>query len=259
MSKAKMIAAALVAVATVWAVGVPATLAADATVGADVNSAYVWRGLTFNDGLVVQPSVDVAHESGLGLNVWGNFDVDDYDGAVEDGEFSEIDLTASYALPIEVVDLSVGYIEYLFPGVTATDDAGVPTGAAEGTREVYVSVGKGFGDFSTGVDVYYDFDEVDDFYGKASVGYSIAVSEELSAELSAGIGYAGEDFAAYYAGGTDSGFFDWDTSLSLAYALTESVELGAFVTYTDSVDDDALPDESVDTDVYGGASVYYSF
>ena len=32
---------------------------ADVTTAIDVNSAYVWRGITFNDGVVVQPSVDV--------------------------------------------------------------------------------------------------------------------------------------------------------------------------------------------------------
>ena len=51
--------------------------AADVSAALDLNSAYMWRGLTFNDGLVAQPSIDVAAPHGIGINVWGNFDIDD--------------------------------------------------------------------------------------------------------------------------------------------------------------------------------------
>ena len=64
----------------VLAVGLASTpaWAAEATAGLDLNSAYVWRGQTFNDGFVAQPSIDVATEIGIGVNVWGNLDIDDY-------------------------------------------------------------------------------------------------------------------------------------------------------------------------------------
>ena len=65
-------------------------MAASATAAVDINSAYVWRGITFNDGLVIQPSIDVAADNGLGINVWGNYDIDDYDNTLDDKEFSEI-------------------------------------------------------------------------------------------------------------------------------------------------------------------------
>lgn len=224
--------------------------AADVTVGADVNTAYMWRGLTFNDEGVIQPSVDISHDSGLGLNVWGNWDLGDYDGAVESAQFSEIDITASYAIPVEGLDLSVGVIAYTFP----------QGGADSNTHEAYVDAGVGLtDDLSVGVAVYYDFDEVEDFYGNASAAYGIPVNDELSLEVSGSIGYAGDDFAAIYAGGTDGGFFDWNAKLSAAYAASETVELGAFVAYTDNVDSDALPSAAQDVDVYGGGSVYYSF
>ena len=107
--------------------GVLPASAADATAGADVVSAYVWRGITFNDGLVVQPYVDVAAGNGFAINVWGNYDIDDYDNTLDENEFSEVDLTLSYALPIEPVDITIGHIEYLFP-----------TGGS-GTSEVFLS------------------------------------------------------------------------------------------------------------------------
>lgn len=220
--------------------------AAEVTVGADVNSAYVWRGITFNDGFVVQPSVDVAGPGGFGFNVWGNFDLDKYEvggeTVVDSGDFSEVDLTLSYAIPVEGFDLGIGLIEYLFPG-------------AEGsTREVYVEAGYDLGSgFGIGAFVAYDFDEVDDVYGNISLTYGYEVDENLSFELGALIGAAGEDASA----GEDSGLHEWQVSLSAAYALNDATELGAFIAYTDAVDDDVLAD--TDVNAYGGISLYYSF
>lgn len=47
-----------------------------ATVGADVLSQYIFRGVALsNDSAVIQPSVTVAF-AGFALNMWGNFDTD---------------------------------------------------------------------------------------------------------------------------------------------------------------------------------------
>lgn len=249
MSKAIKIFTAAVGLAALCGLTIPTSRAADVTIGADLASAYVWRGLTFNDSFVLQPSVDVALPANFGFNVWGNFDLDDYEeGGIESGDFQEVDLTLSYAIPEDWdrVDLGIGLIEYLFP------DAGPDSS----TREVYgdVSVALtdnlGLGGFFT-----YDFDEVDDYYASVSLSYGYAVNEELSLEAAGLIGFAGEDFAA----GGESGAHEYNISLSAAYALNETTELGAFIAYTDAVDDDVLPDEARDVDVYGGISAYYSF
>ena len=113
--------------------------AADVTVGTDINSAYVWRGITLNDSFVAQPSIDIAAPNGIGLNIWGNFDLDDFeiDGEeqIDSGNFSEIDLTLSYAVPLDMdgVELSMGIIEFLFPDADGS------------TREVYANLGVDLG------------------------------------------------------------------------------------------------------------------
>jgi len=223
-------------------------LAAEATVGADVVSAYVWRGITFNDSLVVQPSLDVAHPSGIGFNVWGNYDARDGDidgdgvNDVSGDDFQEIDLTVSYAIPVEGFDLSVGLIDYTFPG------------GGSSTLETYVSGGVALGEYvSLGLTGYYDVDEVEDYYLSASVGVTLPLTKSLGLDLGASAGYAGEDMSA----GTDSGFHDYNFSAATAIPLAESVELGMFVAYTGSFDDDVLPDQEVD--LYGGVGVYHSF
>ena len=159
--------------------------AADVTVALDTNTAYVWRGLTFNDGFVLQPSLDVA-ANGFNFNVWSNFDLDDYDGAVDSGEFSEVDLTASYTHSIGPVEANIGIVEYLFPA------------GGDSTGEVFLGLSLDVGaGFSLGSTLYYDFDQVDDFYVIANVGYSYSINEPTTLGFSGAISYAGEDFAEF--------------------------------------------------------------
>ncbi len=224
--------------------------AADATATVDLNSAYVWRGYTFNDGLVAQPSIDVTNDKGLGINVWGNFDLDDYNGAVDENNFSEVDLTLSYSHSFNKLDTGVGIIEYLFP-------AGLP-----GTREIYGSLGYPIiGGFSAGLTIYYDVDEIHDYYADVAVDYSYDFSEALNLGIGASISYCGEDWANFYANttGLDSGFHDYKLYASISYTINDAWSVGANINYTDSADDNVLPDENVDVKTFGGISASYSF
>ena len=225
--------------------------AATATAALDVNSAYVWRGLTFNNGLVLQPSMDVSH-NGFAFNVWGNYDIDDYDGAIRENRFSEVDLTGSYATTLGGVDISVGIIHYLFP--EASDDAD------SHTTELFAGLGYELGGgFAISTKLYWDIDAVSDYYLTAGIGYTYELNDKTSLGLSAMIGYAGDDFTAYYAGGTDSGFFNYTLTASAKYMVTEAFGIGASINVADNLDDDALPDAAVHTNVFGGISLTYTF
>ncbi|RJQ65195.1 MAG: MltA-interacting MipA family protein [Desulfobacteraceae bacterium] len=230
--------------------------AADATAALDLNSAYVWRGITLNDGLVAQPSLDVS-KNGFGLNVWGNYDIDDYDNTLDDNDFQEIDLTAYYSFNIDKLDFTVGVINYVFPS------SGLPA-----TLELYGTVGTTLaGGLSIALGFYYDVDEVESFYSDLSLSYAMNLSDKLGLEVGAKVGYAGEDFAEYYStAATDGGFYDYGFSLILTYAVNDALSVGANINYTNSVDDDVLPDADVasgvygvDTKVYGGVSIAYTF
>ncbi len=242
------------AVAMVTLVGMAVTpaVAADATAAIDIASAYVWRGQTFNDGVVLQPSVDVAAKSGFGINVWGNYDVDDYDGTLNSHEFSEIDLTVSYGTTFGKLDVGVGAIGYFFPA------------GAEETWELYLSVGMPIvGGLSAALDIYYDVDAVDEFtYSTLSLAYAIDITEKIGLELGGSIGYAGEKFAEN-AGGEDGGLYDYTLSASLGYTITEALSASAGVTYVNALDDDNLPDVDdgglEDTNIVFAVGVAYAF
>ena len=153
----------------------------------------------------------------------------------------------SYTFNLDPVEIGIGYIEYLFPAGGA------------GTRETYLSIGVPIvGGLSLGAAAYYDFDEVEGLYGNVSLTYGADLTDCLGLEVSAAAGYADEDFAEAY-GGADGGLFDLSCSLSLSYAVTDALSLGAGITYVDTLDDDVLLEDLVDSDVYGGVSVAYAF
>jgi hypothetical protein len=246
------------ATALILLFGIAATpvLAADATAAIDVNSAYVWRGLTFNDGVVIQPSIDVAAKNGLGINVWGNYDISDYNNSLDENEFSEIDLTVSYGFTVSKLDIAVGAIEYTFPAIDPEGDGVGENFTA--TTELYVSLGMPIvGGLSAGLNIYYDIDALDAFsYANLSLSYAYNINDKLSLEAGASAGYAGEDFAVAN-GGTDGGLYDYTLSLSLGYTINDAWSVSASINYTDSLDKDNLPEQ--DTNTYGGIGVAYAF
>jgi len=216
-------------------VSAPAVRAAEATVGVDVNSAYVFRGVTFNDGFVAQPYLEV---SGLPIDigVWGNLDIEDYDGAVDGGQFSEIDIYGSYTLPIEAVDASIGYTEYTYPQ------------GAEADREISLSLGLDT-ILAPSLGIFYGLDGgiEENVYLEAGVGHDIAVSEDIGLSLGAVVGYLDPKDG-------ESGFHQYALSASLSYQF---VSLG--VTYYGQIDDDVLTDDAYDVEVVGTLGLSYSF
>jgi len=220
---------------------VAAAGAAEATAGADFVSAYVWRGITLNDGRAVQPYVDVAADR-LSINVWGNYDIEDYGGTLDENEFSEIDLSLSYAFSSEKMDLRIGHMEYLFPN------------GGPGSREVFLSAHISNSEhLSAGIAAYYDYDEIDDYYLSATLAYDVALSGDAGMTASATAGYAGDDFSI----GPEKGWHEYTLSLNASYPFGDGFELSAFIAYTDTLDEDVLPEQ--DVDYFGGGGFSWKF
>ena len=240
-----------------WWVGMLAALAspataADATLQADVFSAYVWRGITLNADPVFQPTLDVALPKGFGLTVWGNMDLGDNNGKLEAGEFSETDFTISYGYSVGALSLTAGCIEYLYPHQTNE------VGALHGTRDVYGGLDFDLGlGFAASAYLYYDVEEVKDLYANAGVSYSYTCPANVTTEVGASVGYAGKDWAVYNSHGTAGGFHEYTVTLAARYPITDAMELGAQIAYTGSLDEDVLPDQ--ETHLYGGGTLGYTF
>lgn len=82
-----------------------------AKVSFEMASAYVFRGATYNDGVVLQPCVEGSWRF-LKLGAWANYDVNDYSGALEDDQLSEVDLYALISIKAGVVNVEAGYRKY---------------------------------------------------------------------------------------------------------------------------------------------------
>jgi hypothetical protein len=238
--------------------------AADATLQADVLSAYVWRGQVLNDELVVQPSLTAETDYGLSLNVWGNFNTTDRVSPENEREFSEIDLNAAYSRRVSFFTLGVGFYQYLFPNQTVTDDVTSNSAAALPTREVYVSAALEDVILQPTLTVYYDVDAVNGFYGSLGISHSFELTKELSLDLSASIGAADSEYNSVYFGVDEDALNDGNARASVSYALMESLTLTGYIQYTTLLDSDIKDAADVtyfnEGDiVWGGGSLAYSF
>jgi len=224
--------------------------AADVSATADFASAYIFRGATFNDGLVMQPGVAISglpipEEYGsVTLGTWANFDINDIGGGQQ---FSEVDYYVTYALPIEAVDLSTTYTEYTYPNSETDPD-----------REVALAVGKAIGETGLypSLTVNYGLDGgiEEAWYIQGGLGYSKDLTEALS--MSAGVKVA---YAIDSPSTGEDGFNDATASLGLAYALTENWSLKGSVNYVAQLDDDVLTDDQYDEPFYGTLGVGCDF
>jgi hypothetical protein len=196
-------------------------------VSVDLVSAYVFRGTTYNSDPCLQPGVK-ATLGLLELGAWGNVDIGDYDNQLDDNNLSEVDLSLWCSLPIEAVDVALGFIEYTYPGGHTSDD-----------REVCAEVGKDVG-VELGLLACYGVGGAADktAYGEVSAGREFLPIEDVDLGLNLGVtlGYLLPDE------GPD-GFPCWTASAGLRYGM---VSCG--VTYIGQIDEDVLPDYVPATD-----------
>jgi uncharacterized protein (TIGR02001 family) len=207
------------------------------SMSADLASAYVFRGATFNDGLVLQPGLEIGGLP-VTVGVWANFDIDDYDGALADSQFSEIDIYAGYDLG---AGFGLGYCEYTYPGAEAEADREISLSyEADLPGAPSISINYGIGG---GIDK--------SLYVELGVSQDVEASEDLTISLAAAVGYADPDEG-------ESGFSHYTVSAS-----TSIGPVGIGLNYVGQIDDDVLPDVedggSYDTDFFATIGVSKEF
>lgn len=212
------------------------------SVGANIASAYVFRGETRNDGIVAQPWVDIATSFGLNLGGWANFDFDDYDGTIDKNEFSEIDIYVGWKTKVaDMVALGVEYCEYIYPN------------GGSANREISINTGLPIGPIGIGLAAYFGVDgEIEKtIYLEATAEYDIDVTEEISVGVYASAAYLLDDNKA-----GEDGFKDYTVGASLAYRI-----FSASVKYIGQGESKVLPEEQYryDVEVVGMLSVGYKF
>ena len=215
------VAAGLLAAASMALAVDPPSVALDVP----VLSSYVWRGQTLNDKPVVQPSLTVG-QAGFALNAWSSYNID---GAYQ-GDFSEMDLTASYSKSVGPVALGGGIVQYTFPNQTLAVADGEDV-AYPGTVEVYGTAGLPDVPLAPTLTVSYDVDAIDGFYGVLAVGHSFELTDKVSLALSASLGAGDADYNAGYFGVDDAALNDLVAGLALPIAVLENLTVKPAVSY----------------------------
>jgi uncharacterized protein (TIGR02001 family) len=229
-----------------------AAYAADVEVDIGMYSQYMWRGMNLDNRPVVQGGVTVSSTNGFYANVWGNYATsDDFVGEDYNG-LNEVDYTVGYAGTYDIFDYDVGYIYYSFPNTDYVS-----------SQEIYAGVALNNLVVTPSLYVYYDFQEVDGFYAIADVNYGKDLSEELSMELGASLGFGDSNYHDFWYGKDAAGISDMSLYAGLSYALSDSLSLNASLTYT-FFPDGALADAAEDAyaqdqNIWGGVSLAYSF
>jgi len=245
--------------------GVQAASEPEISAEASLLSSYVFRGMVLNNDAVMQPQVTVEHY-GVSFNIFGNYDIgSNFDGVSSD--FSEIDCTLAYELPLAIEDLvvSVGLTHYTFPNVT------VGGAARESTTEIFAK-----GTLKTlenleipvipSMTIFGDVDEVNGTYVLFDVYVPYQITPELSSQFGFSAGYGNTAYNDFYFGqgqGIDADWNDFNFNGALSYAVTDDLTASANLTYTvlngGAIEDGADAIYEDDEKLWCGLSVAYDF
>ena len=89
--------------------------AQSASIGADIVSRYVWRGLDFGESMSVQPGLTFALGGGLEFGAWGSYSI-----SASGAGANENDLWVTYTYEASSgAGFAVGMTDYYFPGPRA--------------------------------------------------------------------------------------------------------------------------------------------
>ena len=176
-------------------------------------SAYVWRGFVIEDRPCIQPtaSVQVGH---LTVTSWFNLIADA--GAKI---WSEHDLTVDYSRSFGDWKLSAGYTNYFFP---SADSERV-------SHEFYAGAAWS-GPLNPSVRVYQDVTHGNGTYVSLGVSQTIELgSSKISATPAVALSYNNHQWVA------ESGWSDLNLGVTIAYPLSERVDLSGAFNYSKSL------------------------
>jgi uncharacterized protein (TIGR02001 family) len=248
----------VIAVMVVALMASVAAQAAEVSAYVDFASAYVFRGVTLNNGLVMQPGVEVSglpipEEYGsLAAGIWANYDFSRSKAFATDDEVTEIDYYVSYTLPIDALDVSVGYINYDYPSDSTVDndeEISLSIGSAVGTNGLYVGI-----TFNQGIGGYVDKST----YIEAALDYETELSDALTASAGLTVAYLISD-GDIAANGNADGFHNATASVGLGYAIDENWSLSTGLTYIQQLDDEVLLDTEYDVNVVASVGISCDF
>jgi hypothetical protein len=181
---------------------------------ADLNSRYVWHGITYSEGPVLQPSVWLS-KYGFTAMVWGNLAITDERQA---RRFNEVDLIFSYRFERKRVTIEPTVSFYFDRPVAQTDDP--PSGIAS----VKLSVPAGLLSVYTNQEV--DFLSYRGaYFGDVGVALERQINGRTKLAGDINLGWGSETFNRIFVGVPKRAFNVTGFDVSATYMLNDRVYL----------------------------------
>lgn len=229
----------------------PVWLAGDAT----FQSKYIWRGIVFNDGGVLQPWVATGI-GGAAVTMWGNMDLSDKNTWLDDekeqdptGKFTEIDLILNYSEQLGPVALTAGYNKYWYPNTSYSETAASELTLVAGCSTL----------LSPTLTMALSLEDAEGLYTALGLSHSIALQGCLSAGATLNLGYGDEKHNGYYYGVTKAGLTDLTIGVSAPIAFPFGLTATPMLEYSSLLDSEISDVFAEPSNLRGGLSLTYYF
>ena len=180
---------------------------------ADFNRSYIWRGIRYNEGFLVQPSAWVS-AYGFTFTTWANVVADDKDPLVKTG-LDEVDLILEYDVTGGILEIAPSFTYYHYP-----EDQSVNSG------ELAVKASPPVGPASLATDQIVDVMKYEGaYFGDVGIEYERGINSKLSFSASSYLAWASSKFNQSYVGLSKSALNYADLGISLPYHVTERLYL----------------------------------
>lgn len=163
------------------------SISSDIAYGAktDFVSKYLWRGISYNKGLIAQPSIWVS-TSDFTLEVWGSYTFYDVN---DSPKRNEIDLILSYQYLVDDLSIAPSFTYYTYPN----QEDSPPTG------ELGLNLSYQIKDFTLFNYFTYDIIKYSDaYFNETGILAEKELHENLSVSSSVSVGYASGKFNETY-------------------------------------------------------------
>lgn len=177
---------------------------------------YAWRGIIYDQGLVVQPTLGIDYEN-FTFQLWGNIT------AIEEEGFSnnhELDFILQYTYTVGDFTFAPILQLYTYPDQEE----------AESALELHLSCDYALNDFTFNTTLARELKlDIPYIFGTHSIAYSKEIGEGLSINASTGFGWGTKNFNKYYTG-IERGAVNYVfANASVSYALNEKVSIAPFL------------------------------
>lgn len=225
---------------------VPENAVPNTTIGVDLASKYVHRGMVQSENGVLQTTGIIAlpakQDGTIIARVWANQDLsnDTGDAWMPDGhagKFSQIDFNLLYEQRFDSATVTAGFVSYNLP-----NGLEFPFGERGATSEFLVEgryqLSKSFLSLIPLLAIHYDYDEVEGFYIEAGLGHEYRFNEKALLRTDFGLAWMDGDQAWWNYGQADrsSGLADLTLRGAFEYTLQANTIASVFAAYSRVMD-----------------------